>query len=484
MHRTMRIMSLVLAVVSTSLISACAREAQNDPRVVAEWTHALFGIVRVERVSPPVGSRFLAYATTALYSGFAVTDTTLKPLRGILNEFPELPSPKPGESVHGTLVANSAERTVLDSLLQGALPTTRAQVARLADSLAAEITVADDVRVRSMALGREIGLRIVAWSHGDGFDSTRTMKYTIPAGPGLWVNDSPADWYSTKDVSGASVEIDLDNPNQEMRSANRSDRDLILNRPKARGDGSLTAVNIAGVAEPYWGTLRAFAVDRWDACPIEPPPAFGSTPETPLYQEAKVVYDTRLALTPEQKEIALYWADNPSESGTPGGHWTAIASQLVSQRGMSGAEAARATTLTAVAVADAFISAWGYKFRYNLIRPRTYIRAVIDSTWEPFIPTPPFPEFIAGHSTVSATAATVLTSLLGVQPFSDSTSMVIGHNPRNFASFMDAAREAGQSRIYGGMHFPSGNVVGSSLGRCLGNMVAARFGLAPVTDDR
>ncbi|MEP6780201.1 MAG: vanadium-dependent haloperoxidase [Gemmatimonadaceae bacterium] len=461
---------------------ACDRPARNDPTVVSAWMQALYGTVRVERVSPPVGSRFVAYAATALYSGFAVTDSSLKPLSAILSGFPALPAAESGQRYDGNVIAVSAERTVLDSLLREALPTTQAQINRLADSLTGAQHTGDDVRRRSIALGRDIGLRIVSWAHGDGFDSTRTMRYSIPKGPGLWINDSPANWFSTKSVSGASVDIDLDNPNQELRPTNRGDRDLILNRPKTKGGGTLPAVNMAGVTEPYWGTLRPFAIERWDACPIDPAPTFGTTPDAPLYQEAKVVHDTRVALTPEQKEIALYWADNPSESATPSGHWTAIASQLVSQRGLSGADAVRATTITAVAVADAFISAWGYKFRVNLIRPRTYIRAVIDSTWEPFLPTPPFPEFIAGHSTVSASAATALTDLLGTFPFDDSTSMVIGHKPRHFASLLGAAQEAAQSRVYGGMHYPAGSAVGAKLGRCLGNAVAKRFGLAPATD--
>jgi len=484
MNRFTRVLAPFALVGVATMVSACERPTPNDPKVVAEWSHALYGMVRAERISPPVGARFLAYATTALYAGFSVTDTSLTPLAGILNGFPELPAATPGERYDGTLVAISAERTVLDSLLLGGLPTTRTQVSRLADSLSATRHAPDDVRERSIALGRDIGLRIVQWSHGDGFDSTRTMKYVVPKGPGLWSNDSPADWYSTKNVSGASVEIDFDNPNQELRTGNRSDRDLVLARPKSKGDGSLPAVNMAGVTEPYWGTLRPFAIARWDVCPVDPPPAFGTTPESPLYQDAKVVYDTRLSLTPEQKAIALYWADNPGESGTPAGHWTAIASQLVSQRNLSGAEAVRTTTMTAVAVADAFISAWGYKFQFNLIRPRAYIRAVIDSTWEPFLPTPPFPEFIAGHSTVSAAAATALTALLGSPPFDDSTSMVIGHSPRRFASFLDAAIEAGQSRVYGGMHFPAGNREGGKVGRCVGNAVAAKFGLAEVADAR
>ena len=63
------------------------------------------------------------------------------------------------------------------------------------------------------------------------------------------------------------------------------------------------------------------------------------------------------------------------------------------------------------AVADAFISGWTENYRSNVIRPLTYI-SYIDSTWKPPIRTPPFPEYISGHSTISA-AAQMLTRLSG-----------------------------------------------------------------------
>jgi hypothetical protein len=131
--------------------------------------------------------------------------------------------------------------------------------------------------------------------------------------------------------------------------------------------------------------------------------------------------------------------------------------------------------LTAAAQADAFIASWSYKYQFNLIRPRTYIRRLMDSTWEPLIPTPPFPEYPSGHSTQSAAAATVLTALIGNVPFEDSTSISIGHSVRHFDSFNAAADEAGISRIYGGIHFPTGNEGGKALGRCIGEKVIERF---------
>jgi hypothetical protein len=136
---------------------------------------------------------------------------------------------------------------------------------------------------------------------------------------------------------------------------------------------------------------------------------------------------------------------------------------------------------TSVALNDGFISAWGYKFRLNLIRPRTFIREAIDSTWEPAIPTPPFPEYLSAHSTISAAAAGVMTDVLGVEPFEDSTGVLLGHAVRTFNSLRDAAVEAGMSRIYGGIHFPSGNLEGRKLGDCIGSKIQVRLKLKPLS---
>jgi membrane-associated phospholipid phosphatase len=151
---------------------------------------------------------------------------------------------------------------------------------------------------------------------------------------------------------------------------------------------------------------------------------------------------------------------------------------MISERHLDAAAAARLVLATSLSQADAFIASWGFKYQYNLIRPRAYIRRVIDSTWEPLIPTPSFPEHPAGHSTQSAAAATVITALIGASPFTDSTSISIGHSVRHFESFEAASVEAGQSRIYGGIHFPSGNESGRALGHCIGAKVAEALGAA------
>ena len=446
--------------------------------MVSEWMRTLYGVVRVERLSPPVASRLFAYATTALYSGLAMASPSLPSLAERLNQFPVLPQPDGGARYDGTVAALAAERIVLDSLLREALPTTRASVATLADSLErarAASGIAEDVQRRSAALGLRIGFAIVAWSRTDGFDSTRGRSYVPPIGEGFWINDAPANTYAAQSFSAATDFVALDNPANLTRGGNASDRGLVLNRPKAAAIGTLPPVNMAGTSEPFWGSIRPFVLRQWNECAVPEPPSYSTERSSPRYQEADQVRALRTTLAPEQRNVALYWADNAGESGTPVGHWIAIASQMVSERRLSASEAARLMVMTSVTQADAFIASWGYKYGYNVIRPRTYIRRVIDSTWEPLIATPPFPEYPSGHSTVSAAAAEVMRALFGDVAFEDSTGLSIGHAVRRFPSLTAAANEAGMSRLYGGLHFQSGNTAGRALGRCVGARVVERF---------
>ena len=473
---------LAAAIAVAASLTACGNPPRTDPAMVSEWMRTLYGVVRTERLSPPIASRFMGYASVALYEGLAAGSPDMPSLAGVVNGLSAIPRPKDGGLLDATLVANAAEREVLDSLLGEALPGTRATLSGLVDSLRKTrlaLGVKEQVAARSEELGRRIGVAVVAWSRRDGFDSTRGRPYVPPTGAGLWINDAPGSIYASQNLSGSTEFVGLDNPANNLRPGTSSDRALIMNRPKRTGLKALPPVNMAGATEPYWGQVRPFMLKTWDECPIPDPPPYSAEPGSPLWQEAKTVFDTRTNLTEDQKVIALYWADNAGETGTPSGHWVAIASQMVGQRGLSAAQAARLFVGTAVAQADAFIAAWGYKYRFNLIRPRTYIRRIIDPGWEPLIPTPPFPEFPAGHATQSIAAATVMTSLLGVVEFEDSTGIAIGSGVRKFPSFAEAANEAGQSRIFGGIHFEAGNQAGKAVGRCIGDRVVERLGAAP-----
>ena len=141
-----------------------------------------------------------------------------------------------------------------------------------------------------------------------------------------------------------------------------------------------------------------------------------------------------------------------------------------------------------VALADACIVCLDAKCTYNWWRPSTAIRAGDTDgkpatepgpKWTPLLITPPFPEHTSGHSTFSGAAAAVLGGLTGSDEFSFvTTSDGLPGVVRRFRHFSDAAREAGMSRIYGGIHFPAANEHGLESGKKVGIHVVRNFFIA------
>ena len=133
---------------------------------------------------------------------------------------------------------------------------------------------------------------------------------------------------------------------------------------------------------------------------------------------------------------------------------------------------AYAHALVAIGLADAFISCWSNKYKYNRVRPVTAIHKLIDRNWSPLLQTPPFPEYPSGHSVISATASTILTHLFGDHfPFTDDTEEEFGLSSRKFNSFAQASKEAAISRLYGGIHFRDAIENGVKEGEQIGRFV-------------
>jgi hypothetical protein len=111
------------------------------------------------------------------------------------------------------------------------------------------------------------------------------------------------------------------------------------------------------------------------------------------------------------------------------------------------------------------------------VRPETVINQIIDPNWQPYIQTPPFPTYVSGHSTISAAAAEVMTEYFDNISFTDTSLKEFGIANREIRSFSDAAKEAGMSRIYGGIHFSFDNTEGYTLGKKIGEKVVQRIKL-------
>jgi hypothetical protein len=198
------------------------------------------------------------------------------------------------------------------------------------------------------------------------------------------------------------------------------------------------------------------------------------------YEQFMKVYEKERTLTREEKEAAIWWGDDPDVTFTPPGHSYYIATIAVEQRKPGLVPAAETFAKTGMAVADAFVKCWEWKYHFFTERPNTYIPQYIDQEWESFWPDPPFPSFPSGHAIQAAAAATVLQSTFGnTFRFTDrahegrerddvrDTDFVI----RSFDSFLEAARETADSRFYGGIHTQQDNEVGLVQGKKIANNI-------------
>ena len=238
--------------------------------------------------------------------------------------------------------------------------------------------------------------------------------------------------------------------------AKRDNSDAPYTGRRLSGTGFWTEPpGVPGPMEPAAGRWRPWNIRSGSAYRPPPPPG----PGDPGYDAAVMeVYETGLNLAPEQRAIALFWADGAGTE-TPSGHWNRIAIELVERARPSTRKAARTFALLNTAQADAFIACWDSKFAYWSERPNQAIRRTIDPNWTPLIPTPPFPSYVSGHSTTSGAASRVLGAIF----------------PRRARSIAAMAEEAAVSRLYGGIHFNFDNRRGLALGRRVGRAALMRY---------
>lgn len=154
------------------------------------------------------------------------------------------------------------------------------------------------------------------------------------------------------------------------------------------------------------------------------------------------------------------------------------------------------------ALLDASIAVWDAKRFYDSPRPITTVRflfgdrpirawagpyqgtrVISGRAWTPYIATPPFAEYVSGHSTFSAAAADILRRFTGSDVFGAEATIAAGSSAiepgavpvrditLSWATFTDAADEAGLSRRFGGIHFADGDLQGRAMGREIGALV-------------
>jgi len=384
--------------------------------------------------TPPVSSRIYVYASLASYEAIRYSNPATKSITEKLHGFAPMPQPEAGKKYDYTLAATKAFFTSVRKMVFSVDSLTKYENS-VYETYKQQLD--KETYERSVAFGEAVGKQVLARAMTDGYIKSRGKpKYLGSNDPGKW-RPTPPDYL----------------------------------------DG----------VEWCWNTMKPLVLDSASQCKPVPPPVYSTDTTSMFFREAKEVYTIGKNLTEEQRTIARYWDDNPfvsEHSGhmmfgnkkiTPGGHWMGIAAIAAKQSKVDAVATARGFALTAVALYDAFIACWDEKYRSSVVRPVTVINELIDRNWVAFLQTPPFPEYTSGHSTITASAATVLAELYGKNyAFLDTSDLAYIGMQRNFTSFEAAAEEASISRVYGGIHYRNSVNQGAAAGKKVGQLIVDR----------
>jgi PAP2 superfamily protein len=228
-------------------------------------------------------------------------------------------------------------------------------------------------------------------------------------------------------------------------------------------------------ATPQIATMTPWVLRRPSQFRLPPPLALSSQEYAADLNEVKAMGVLSNSMrTPEQTELALFWAGN-----TPL-FWNRITAQISAARGLTLTENAHLFALLNITLSDALIACWDVKYRFVFWRPITAIRAGLtpeeaEPLWEPLLNsttgTPAHPEYPSAHSTMSGAAAFLLAAAFGENTTFTVTSDVRS-GTRAYSSFSDAVAEIADARVFGGIHFRSSCVHANMLGRAVADYVS------------
>lgn len=471
---------LTLTVSTTAQAASFTRS--NDPDTVLLWTDATLQAISQSKTGPTAASRAIGMTVTSIYDTWAAYD-------------PDAISTQPEHNVQvskeditlankQTAISHAAYRTLSDLF-----PAQQDIFDSLMDNLGYDFADAAVIDT-SKGIGNNAANQLLAYRHKDG--ANQLSGYSDDS------NYTPVNTWETVNNPERWQPISLDN-----------------------------GETVQSFLTPHWNQVTPFALTSADQfLPPSPKSFLDSTDNlnSAYVDQVLEVIEYSAELTDTEKVIAEYWADGP-ETVLPPGHWIRFGEYVSERDQLSFDENVKLFFALGNAVSDAGIAAWDAKVQYDYVRPVTavqylsknnllptdhpYVRLnsegeteifawggpnqgaqwILGEDWLPYqdieFVTPPFAEYVSGHSTFSTAGAEILqlftgsdlfglchTELANSSTFEDVTPV----QPVELCwdTFTVAADEAGLSRLYGGIHFRDGDVNGRVLGRAVGQEVWLR----------
>src|SRR5829696_1016920 len=444
-----------------------ARAATGD-NLVLQWDEVTLQAIRDTRPPPPAAARALAIVHTAIYDAWAAYDSVAVDTRQRLRATPALrqPTAKRTQANKEKAISYAAYATLLDLF-----PTQQAAFDQQMTTTLGYTTTGSDTSTAAM-VGASAAQAVLGYRHADG--SNQAGNYVDSCVPACY------------------------EPVNTPDTLNDPDRWQPLRLPNGTVQRFLT---------PHWRTVTPFGLTSAAQFRPDHGPAVsvdGGQPSGKYIQEVDEQLKYSANLTDAQKVIAQYWEDGPG-SETPPGHWGVFA-QWLSRRDKHTLDVdAKVFFGVTNALLDASITAWDAKRQWDSVRPITAVRwlkrgqliqawggpyqgtkTIRGEDWQPYqpasFPTPPFAEYLSGHSTFSGAGAAVLKAFAG-DKFGMSVTIPPGSSPVEpgavpaapmtlaWNSFSSARDQAGYSREYGGIHFEDGDFEARKAGDLAGQQV-------------
>lgn len=475
---TATVRTLALATVLAASTTAQAVPAVDPLENVAlQWNDAALEAIRITHPGPPMVARMLAIVNTCAFDAWAAFDLQARGTR--FGRQLKVSPPLRTEAAKREAIAYAAYRAGLDLFPQVDqqlyFRTLLAEQGYDPDNAAINTTTA-------AGIGNKTCDAVLTYRHQDRSNQLGEMNGGAPY----------SDWTGYTPV----------NTPDQINDPNRW-------QPLRVSDGHGGFVEQKFIA-PHWGKVKPFALRDWDKDVVRPVRRLLklttghvgpiTTADPAAYREqADEVIAYSAALVDTQKVIAEFWADGPS-SELPPGHWNLFAQEVSHRDSQTIDEDVKMLFAVSNTIFDTSIAIWGAKVKFDSVRPVTAIRylygsdtinawggpglgtqQILGSAWQPYqaatVVTPPFSEYPSGHSAFSSSGAEALKRLTGSDVFISSVTQAQGTSRvepglvpaanlgLSWATFSDAADEAGISRRYGGIHFVDGDIDSRLMGR-------------------
>ena len=393
--------------------------------VVNKWMTLQIRLMRDATGLPNIAfSRYYVYSGIVAYESLK-PGISKNPYKIPWNGLTGLPQIETNQKYIWPASVNAGLASINKSIFTTATAADKAAIDSLENAINGSFSPADSSAVnRSNTFGNSIATAVFNWAETDNYKNA-SAPYTLPVGPGSWIPTPPA---------------------------------------------------FAAASTPFWGNVRTTIDGSIANSQPAAPTAYSEDANSAFYKMAKELYDSSQVLTTERKNQAIFWKDIPGV--TSPGHWLSILQQVLTIRNVKLDKAASAYAITGACMADALISCWQTKYKYNLIRPVSVMQSAVfgHSTWATVIPTPAHPEYSSAHAVLSSAEADAFAFLFGnIGSFIDHTYDYVPLPSRTYASFKAIGEDAGYSRFYAGIHYMPTVVAGLAQGSVVTANIIAKI---------